>query len=183
MSTKTFMTVEQYAQLNTADNERFELVEGELIPVASGTPLHGEVRDLLMFFLLLYFRRNPIGTVKAEIDCRLGEATVRCPDISIFLGDRINRIDKKKTPIPFAPDIAVEVLSPSQSAIEVNRRVHNFLDAGSQEIWLVDTENGDVLIHARDGIRSIQATQKLESPLLPGFSVLVAELLMFDSAE
>ena len=46
MSTKTLMTVEQFAQRNTADTEDFELVEGELIPLSSGTPLHSEIRDL-----------------------------------------------------------------------------------------------------------------------------------------
>ncbi len=177
------MTVDQFVQMNTADTEDFELVDGELIPLPRATPLHAIVRDGLLFFLLSYFRKSPIGMVLALIDCRLGEATVRCADISIFLGGRIQRIDMKKTPIPFAPDIAVEVLSPSQSAIEVNRGVHDFLDAGCQEIWLLDTENGDILIHAPNSIRSLNSTQQLESPLLPGFSVPVAELLMLGRAE
>ena len=183
MSTKTLMTVEQYAQMDTTDTERFELVEGELIPVSSGTPLHAKVRDLLLFYLLGYFRKNPIGMVLAEIDCLLGEATVLCADISIFLADRSQRIAMRKVPIPFAPGIAAEVLSPSHSAMEVNRRIRRFLDAGCQEVWLLDTENGAILVHAPNGIRSIQATQQLESPLLPGFSVPVAELLMLDRAE
>ena len=57
MSTKILMTVEQFAQMNTADTEDFELVDGELIPLFSGTPLHGEVRDLTGDMLRSYFRR------------------------------------------------------------------------------------------------------------------------------
>ena len=177
MSTQTPMTVEQFAQLNTSETEDFELVEGELIPLSSPTPLHADVRDSTVSSLRWYFRERPIGRAFAEIDCRLGENTVRRADVSVFLGDRARRIDMRKIPIPFAPDIAVEVLSPSEAAIDVNRKIHNYLDAGCQEVWLLDAENGDIFVHAAGGIRLLQRQHVLESPLLPGFSVPVAELL------
>ena len=142
------MTVEQFAQMHTAETERFELVEGELIRLSSGIPLHGEVRDLILYFLLGYFRNEPIGEVIAEIDCRLGPNTIRCADVSVFLGERAKRIDMRTIPIPFAPDIAVEVLSPSEAAIAVNRKIHNYLDAGCQEVWLFDADNCNVFVHA-----------------------------------
>ena len=47
MATKALMTVEQFARMNTADNEAYELVDGELIPLPSPTPLHGNIRDRL----------------------------------------------------------------------------------------------------------------------------------------
>ena len=86
----------------------------------------------------------------------------------------------RKIPIPFAPDIAVEVLSPSEAAVKVNRKIHQYLDAGSREVWLFDAENGDVFVHSASGIRLLQGKHLLESPLLPGFSVPVAELLVLD---
>ena len=183
MSTKALMTIEQFAQMNTSDTEDFELVEGELIPLSSGTPLHGKVRDLLVHFLLGYFRSRPDGDAIAEIDCRLSDHTVRRADVSIFVGERIRQIDLRKVPIPFAPDIAVEVLSPSESAIDVNRKVHQYLDAGCREIWLIDADNGDVFVHAATGIRLLRGEHSLESPLLPGFSVPVRELLVIDRAK
>ena len=45
MSTKTLMTVEQFAAMITADTENYELVEGELVPLYSGTPYHNAIRD------------------------------------------------------------------------------------------------------------------------------------------
>ena len=178
MSTQALFTVEQFAQIHTGETEDFELLEGELIPLSSGTPLHADVRDSLSYFLRAYFREHPIGKVLAEIDCRLGQNTVRRADLSVFVGERIQQIDMRKIPIPFAPDIAVEVLSPSEAAVQVNRKIHHYLGAGCQEVWLFDADNGDVFVHANSGIRLLQRQHRLESPLLPGFSVPISELLV-----
>jgi hypothetical protein len=53
-----------------------------------------------------------------------------------FLADRLNQIDIDKSPTPLAPDIAVEILSPSHTAMDVRRKVRDYLRAGTKEIWL-----------------------------------------------
>ena len=121
------------------------------------------------------FRGYPIGKVLAEVDCRLSENTVRRADLSIFLGDRIQRIDMRRIPIPFVPDIAVEAPSPSEAAV-VKRKTHAYLAAGCQEVWLLYADNGDVEVHTLNSIRLFHGEQLLESPLLPGFSAPVREL-------
>jgi Uma2 family endonuclease len=178
MSTKALMTVEQFAKLDTADTEDYELVEGELIPLPSATPRHAKIRGRAERLLWSYFERNPIGEAFGEVDCRTTDDTVRRPDVAIFLGERLKQINLDKIPAPFAPDIAVEVLSPSERAMNVRRRVREYLSAGSQEVWLLDHANGEVLVHANTGIRVLQGTDVLESPLLPGFSVAVADLVV-----
>ena len=87
-------------------------------------------------------------------------------------------MDRYKIPVPFAPDIAVEVLSPSERAIDVRRRVRDYLRAGSKEVWLLDHAIGEELVHTPTRIRMLQGTDILESGLLPGFSVAVAGLVM-----
>jgi Uma2 family endonuclease len=178
MSTKALMTVEQFAQMNTADTENYELVEGELIPLSSGTPRHNKIRDFVVVLLWNYFKGNPIGEAFGEIDCRITDDTVRKPDVSVFLGERLKQIDLDRIPAPFAPDIAVEVLSPSESAVEVRRKVRDYLRAGGKEVWLLDHANDEVLVHTNTGIRVLQGTDVLESPLLPGFSAAVADLVV-----
>jgi Uma2 family endonuclease len=106
MSTTTLTTVEQFAQMRTAETEDCELVEGELVPLSSATPLHAKVRDLAGDLVRSYFSRNPVGEAFAEIDCRLSQYTVRRPDLSIFLGERSKQFDMNQIPVPFAPDIA-----------------------------------------------------------------------------
>ena len=177
MSTKTLMTVADFAQMNTAETENYELVEGELVPLPSPTPRHNEIRDLLGYFLVSYFRSNPLGKAFAENDCQLSADTVRRPDIAVFLADRLPQMDMNKSPTPLAPDIAVEILSPSESAIDVRRKTRDYLRAGTKEVWLLDDANAEVLLHTKTGIIVLQGTEELDSALLPGFSVAVAELL------
>jgi Uma2 family endonuclease len=177
MATKTLMTVAEFAQMHTSETEDFELVEGEVIPSPSATPLHAKIRSILDRLLGGYFERNPIGEPFCEVDCRLAENTVRRPDLSIFLSARLQEIDLKKIPVPFAPDIAVEVLSPSETAIDVNRKVRDYLAGGSKEVWILDHENGELFVHTNGGIRLLGGSDVLESPLLPGFNAPVNDFL------
>ena len=121
--------------------------------------------------------RRVTGGAAGEMDCRIDSSTVRRPDLSVFLGEHWDRLELNQTPVPFAPDIAVEVLSPSEHSLEVTRKVREYLGAGSQEVWLLDQVNGELQVRTKAGIRLLQAGEILDSPLLPGFSVPVSELL------
>ncbi len=177
MSAKTLLSVEEFAQLQLSDTEDFELVEGELIPLSSGNPMHADIRGLLEYLLRIYFGSNPIGKVLAEVDCRVSPGTVRRPDVSVFLADRWQSIDRKKISIPFAPDIAVEVLSSSEVAVDVHRKALEYLAAGAQEVWQLDQENGEIFIQTNSGIRLLRGEDVLTTPLLPNFSAPVSQLL------
>ncbi|MBY0503273.1 MAG: Uma2 family endonuclease [Bryobacteraceae bacterium] len=177
MSTKALMTVEQFARMETAETEDYELVEGELVPWSSGTPKHNKIRDLLGHLLWSYFKTNPIGEAIAKVDCQLSSETVRRPDVAVFLSERLRQIDLDRIPAPVAPDIAIEVLSPSERAMDVRRKVRDYLGAGTHEVWLVDPANGEVLLHTNTGIQVLQTADPVFSPRLPGFAVTVADLL------
>jgi len=87
MSTTTLMTAEQFAQMHTGETEDYELVEGELIPLSSATPLHAEVRGQLEHRLRTYFERSPIGT--SERRSRLPSHGLHCaPPGSVHLPRR-----------------------------------------------------------------------------------------------
>ncbi len=175
MSAKTLMTVTEFARMQTPDTEDFELVEGELIPLSSGTPKHSIIRDFVGDLLRSYLRNKRIGRAIGEVDCLISSDTVRRPDVSVFLGHRLKQIDLNTIPVPFAPDIAVEVLSSSESAVDVHRKVREYLGAGSKEVWILDHVNGELFVHTPNGIRLLTAEDALESPLLPGFIVPVGD--------
>lgn len=99
--------------------------------------------------------------------------------MAVFPGVQAEAFDPRVTPVPFAPDIAIEVLSPSQTAIDVNRKTLDYLAGGTREVWVLDTENGEVFIQTESAIRLLRGSQVLDSPLLPEFSVPVSELLSF----
>jgi Uma2 family endonuclease len=178
MNTKAPITVEQFAQMHTADTEDFELVEGELRRLSSGTYRHNRIRDLIGYLLWNYFTQNPIGEAVADCDCQIAPDEVRRPDLSIFFNEHLRQIDPDGIPAPLAPDIAIEVVSPSESAVDLRRRVRDYLRGGSQEVWVVDRSNGEVLVHTSAGIRVLRETDVLESPSLPGFRLKAADLFV-----
>jgi len=177
MATKALMTAEEFAQMSTVETQDYELIDGELIPLSSGTPLHNLIRDKIVQAIRNYLDQNPIGGATGETDCCIDSGTVRRPDLSIFLGEHWSQLDLNQIPVPFAPDIAVEVLSPSEHSLEVTRKVREYLGAGSLEVWLLDQANGELQVRSKLGIRLLENGDVLDSPLLPGFAVAVAELL------
>ena len=180
MSTKTtLMTEEEFAQMKTADTERYELVEGELVPLATGLPIHSIVRDNLGFVLHGYFRNSPIGVAIGEMDCRILPGTIRCPDVAVLIGEKAVLFDRRKYPIPFAPDIAVEVLSPSESAMDVNVKINEYLRGGCQEVWVIDHVSEEMFVHTGSkSVRLVLGDGAIESPLLPGFSARLGDLFL-----
>ena len=177
-STKALLTADQFAQLKTGELENYELVEGELIPLPSGTGSHAWTRDELAFLLRSYFRRNSIGLLLAEMDCRLGDDTIRRPDIAVFLNRKAQSVPMDVVPIPRAPDIAIEVLSPSEGAVDVNRKVREYIAAGCSEVWVVDQVNDEILVWTKGSVRVVNGDESLETPLLPGFEVHLNELFV-----
>ncbi|HEY3741147.1 MAG TPA: Uma2 family endonuclease [Bryobacteraceae bacterium] len=172
------MTVEQFAQMETADNQAYELVDGELVSLASSTPLECLVRDRLGRLVWSYFDVLPAtGGAILELDVRIAADGVRRPDLSIFLSDQWRQLNVRQVPVPFAPTLAVEVISPSEHLIDVSRRVRDYLTAGGQEVWLLDPENTELHVRTKLSSRVLEAGGTLESPLLPGFSVAVEVLL------
>jgi Uma2 family endonuclease len=69
------------------------------------------------------------------------------------------------------------VLSPSEGAIDLRHKVRDYLRGGSREVWLLDHSNGEVQVNTSSGIRVLEASDVLDSPLLPGFGVKVADLI------
>ena len=177
MSTTALMTVEQYAQTMAAETENYELVDGELIPMPGATLQHNIIRDHLVVLLWIYFKSGVSGIAVSEAACRIAIDTIRIPDLAVFLGeDRLRRLDRRKFPVPYAPDIAIEVLSPSEKAMDVRRKVRDYLGAGSTEVWILDDANAEVIVHTISGMRLFRSEEILESSLLPGFGIAVADL-------
>ena len=170
------LTVEQFAEMIETESEKYELADGEPTLVPGAAYRHNSIRDRLMRRFGNYFDVNPIGDSVSETPCRIGENTVRIPDLSVFLSARLDLIDRRKFPVPFPPDIAIEVLSPSEKAMDVRKKAREYLAAGSAEVWILDDTNTEVSVHTNAGVRLLTAAETLASPLLPGFAVTVAEL-------
>jgi len=167
--------VEQFAAMPAGARADFELVEGELVPLAQTPAKHNWIWGRLNARLVWYLDHSPIGTVLAETDCRTGDS-VRRPDVSFYRTARWNLVDPERFPLPFPPDFAVEVLSPSNTYMEVDKKVHEYLAHGSSEVWIIDPDVREVLIRRAGAMRVLGPGHSITSPLLPGFSIPAAEL-------
>lgn len=75
------------------------------------------------------------------------------------------------------PDLAIEVVSPSNTPREIYQRISDYVAAGYQRVWLVYPEDREVYIHGLAGVTRRSGNDLLEDPeLLPGFSMKVPEL-------
>ena len=78
-----------------------------------------------------------LGFVIEEMDFRLAPKTVRNPDVAFVTTEHLKRIDLDRTPVEGAPALAVEVISSGNLAQDTVKKVHQYLSAGSQAVWLV----------------------------------------------
>ena len=174
MATKTLMTVEDFLRLPEPLDCSYELVEGELITVSPGMFLRNQVRDNLLVLLKMFVEARKLGTVVSEQSFHLFGDTVRVPDVAFVRTGRT--LPPNKLP-EGAPDLAIEVISPTNTPREMDQKVSDFFAAGSTRVWLVYPEYREVYVHGLSGVVRRRGDDSLEDPeLLPGFSVKVSSL-------
>ncbi len=100
----------------------------------------------------------------------------RAPDLAIFLGDRSKELVDAQV-IQIVPDIAAEVLSPSETPRVIHRKRKQYFEAGVKEAWLIHPEVGEIEIWTAAGVSEVLADgDVLTSQLLPGFELPLEDL-------
>jgi len=118
------------------------------------------------------------GLAGQDVEFAMTENDRVRPDVCVLLGDNARRLDPTKTPIPGAPDIAIEVISPSERASESYDKVRAYLRSGTTEVWQVYPKSRTVQVHRGEIARSLERSQPVETDLLPGFALQLASLLV-----
>ena len=175
---KTLLTAQEFDNYPFEEDKRYELDEGELIEMTRPAYKHNRVLAKLMFAVMTYLRQNPIGEMLiSENLYALSPATRRSPDLAVILGDRRKELEGAKV-IPIVPDIAAEVLSPSETTRMIHRKLKQYFEAGVKEVWLVDPETLEVDIWVGPSLpdHTLTLADTLTSPLLPGFELKLADL-------
>ena len=174
MATKTLLTVEEFARSFGKFDTFEELVEGEVVTVSPAMFLHNYVRDTLLRLLAAFVEAHRLGIVVSEQPFHLFGNTVRCPEVAFVRSGRT--LPSREFP-EGGPDLAIEVISPTNTPHEMDRRVSDFFLGGSTRVWLVYPEQREVFVYGLAGVIRRQGDELLEDPeLLPGFSVKVSSL-------
>ncbi len=177
-------TYEDYKSLPYVERQRFELLEGELIPM---TPSPGEAHQAtsiaLSSLLYRFVREHQVGRVyEAPFDVVLGEPgeeQVVQPDI-LFVS-QVRRTIIRDDEIRGAPDLVVEILSPSTEEKDRVFKRRLYAKYGVTEYWIVDPDARtiEVLALGKRGYeraRLYKKSETLESPLLPGLHIALNEV-------
>jgi|SRR5579863_3715105 len=133
MGTTTRVSFEEFQRLQESAKEaiRYELDEGELILTPSPTPRRNLVYLRLWRALAAFVEKHDLGLVITEVDFRLDGDVVRKPDVAFIAKHQMERFDLDRTPVECAPSLAVEVISPSNLAQDMGKKVRQYLTAGS----------------------------------------------------
>lgn len=164
------------------DGYRYELVKGELIRMAPppGSE-HGEVTMNLAGPLYQYVKSNDLGIVyAAETGFKLesNPDTVRAPDIAFVRRERVQETGRLPGYMSGAPDLAVEVLSPSDRVSRVEEKVAEWLEGGARMVWVVSPKLHTVTVYrSLTDIVTLTEKDKLDgAEVVPGFQMNVAEI-------
>ena len=177
-ATKTVLTAQEFDNYPFEEDKRYELDEGELIEMTRPTYQHNRVLGHLFVELTIYFRNTRIGeALISENRYALSPNTRRAPDVAVILGDRHEELKNAKV-IPIIPEIAAEVLSPTETPRMIHRKLKQYFSAGVKEVWLIDPEVREIEIWKGPSLPDpVLATgDVLASALLPGFALPLKEL-------
>ena len=174
------VTAKEFAMMPD-DDMRHELVNGEVIEL-SGPPMptHGRTQAKTNDALERFVEPRGLGETFVETGFLITRApdTVRAPDVALVLADRLPDGDLPRAYFPFAPEIAVEVVSPSDTPSAAHERALMWLDAGSPLVWMLFPDSRSVTVYRADGeIFTLGEDDVLDAaPVLDGFSVNVSDL-------
>jgi Uma2 family endonuclease len=151
---KRLFTYSDYKEWELNEGERYELIYGEAFAMAGANTKHQIISRELFGQFYNYLRGKPCQVFHPPYDVRLfyeedeSDDTVVQPDI-VIICDK-NKIGPEGC--RGAPDLVIEILSPSNTAIEMGRKFELYRQAGVREYWVVDPENNRITAYCfKDG--------------------------------
>ena len=172
------LSIDDYARLPDDEGTWDELVRGRVVREPLPQPTHGAVMAHVGHMFQTFIDAKGLdvqcgmhaGFVLAETP-----ATVRGPDVWLVRGNR--RTSAVHPWYEGAPDLAVEVLSPSNRPREMNEKVRDYLAAGAAVVWVLDPQHRTVAVHRKDAPpRILAGVEEADGEeVLPGFRVSAEE--------
>lgn len=147
--TSPLMTAEEYMQLPDEDGFRDELINGEVIRMPSPGLPHGRMSIRLAGPLSQFVWDKDLGEVFLDSGFKLtsNPDTVLAPDISFITKQRLEEGPDTEGYWPRPPDLACEVLSPSDRPSTVTKRIDIFFKSGVRQVWIINRKKSTVTVY------------------------------------
>jgi len=174
MSTRTFLSIDEFEKLPEPEQGGgYELDEGEPVYVSPNSLEQGEIIYRIYALLKEWAKSNNRGLIAPDSWFELAPGVVRAPDVAYVPRERISNLDPKHA-LKVIPALAVEVLSPLNTAREMSRKIQQYRDAGVELIWVVDPEKCEVDVHSSLPLKTLRKGDILKDDhILPGLSISV----------
>ena len=174
------MTPEEFLEYPLEDMKA-ELVRGELRVSPPGGGPHGFAGARLIARLVMFVDPRRLGRVLGDgVGYQLLQLprTVRVPDASFVRADRLPAEGIGRGLLKFAPDIAIEVLSPSETASDLQEKLDDYRVSGTTLVWVVDPVRRSVMIVSQsEPLKMLHESDILDGgSVLPGFSCAVIDI-------
>lgn len=177
--TSTKLTYEDYLEIPN-DGRRYEIIDGELYVNPAPARKHQIVVGNIYGFLWQFMRRHHTGRVYvAPLDVILSDSDVVQPDVLWIIGEH-SQVETDRG-VEGAPDLVIEVLSPSTAKLDEKIKRTRYEFFGVPEYWIVDPDRERIRVFRQHGrsldlIAELADDNALTSPALPGFSITARDV-------
>lgn len=157
------------------DGYRYELVQGELIRMSPAGTRHGRIGTRIAARLALFAEERRLGVVVSGdtgFILSRNPDTVRAPDAAFVRADRYVDTDRF---FPGPPDLAIEVISPTDLYTEVDAKTREYLEAGTRAVVIVNPRTRTVRVHRHSGVTEVTSVLEVED-VVPGWKMSIEEL-------
>ena len=143
LNVKAKLTYADY--LETSDDERYELLNGELVLSPSPKEIHQYLLSVLHLLIGTFAREHDLGKVYfSPFDVVLSDTNVLQPDLLYVSNERTQIITPDN--IRGAPDLVVEILSPSTAELDRTTKLELYAKYGVREYWMVDPNAKTIMV-------------------------------------
>jgi Uma2 family endonuclease len=172
------MTLEEFSRL-PKDGTKYELLGGKVSMTPAGLQ-HEEIGVKLLAAMIKYLEQQPLGHLYgSSAGFRLSDDTVLSPDLSFVRSERLPTGRSPQGYGNFAPDLAIEIISPNDLMSELEAKVQLYLDNGTRLVWVINPQLRSATIYRADGtLRRVHDKESLDGEdVLPGFACHLADIL------
>ncbi len=169
------MTVEQYLALPeqcdaNGNDISSELIAGEIVLAPLPSARHDLLKNQICDVLRSFLGENPGLGLRAFVQFGFAVTDVDAlvPDVCVLAKSRLQETTSRV--LTGAPEIAIEVLSPSDTVFHFRHKIDTYLSNGSRSVWAVYPEDRFVQIYTKHGSHEFKGEQLIEDETLPGFS-------------
>ena len=170
------------------DGFRYELVKGELVKMAPAGSEHGDLAMRIGWRLGQYVENHELGkTFASETGFQIASNpdTVRAPDLAFVNARKVQEAGVVRGYWPGAPDLAVEVISPSDGCTAVQAKVLDWLDAGTLMVVVVNPRQQTVTVYrSRTDITILTVNDVIDgNDIVPGWTLAIQDLFAWVSVK